>query len=355
MSIRSEVVAGKYLNKEVMINEVDSIKKSNQMSTARLNKGLTLQQMQLLSYAIYATQRNGRTEFIKADFEKKFNIAKYKTNDAKVDARRLMNIQFEVDNPETGDFKIWNIFSSIAYEAGTFEFKWHEDIVPHILDLKDRYVLTDLSVTANFKSSFSWILYDYLRGHYGHWFLNITKDALMELFGVSDKKSYQTNTGLFRKYVLDVAVAEINKFTELEVRYEYIKKGRSIVGFKIIWGTGKKVQTATQQQIDMLSTLADEVSEMYFDIVKIEDQARRERATEVLKFFYHMQENYLVPEVGITAQKSSELISQANHGFRILNELLERENMTPYERIYERDKQQANEQDGQTNIDDYLK
>lgn len=348
-------MAGKFVNKELVINEVDSIKKSNQMSTARLNKGLTLQQMQLLSYAIYATQRDGNTEFIKADFERKFNIAKYKTSEAKADAKRLMNIQFEVDNPETGDFKIWNIFSSIGYERGTFTFQWHKDIVPHILDLKDRYVLTDLSVTAHFKSGFSWILYDYLRGHYGHWFLNITKDALMELFGVVDKKSYKTNTSKFKQAVLNVAINELNKFTELDVRYEDIKKGRSIVGFKLIWGTGKKIQSATQQQIDMLSSLADEVSEMYFDIIKIEDQARRERATEVLKFFYHMQENYLVPEVGITAQKSSELISQANHGFRILNELLERENMTPYEKIYERNKQRADEQKGQTNFDDYLK
>lgn len=75
--------------------------------------------------------------------------------------------------------------------------------------------------------------------------------------------------------------------------------------------------------------------------------------------FYHQYGiSSIVPTrsiVGITAQKSSELISQANHGFRILNELLERENMTPYERIYERDKQQGSEQDGQTNIEDYLK
>lgn len=354
-------MAGKYLGKEVMISSIDSIKKSNQMSTARLNKGLTLQQMQLLAYAIYATQRDGETEFIKADFERKFGLKQYRPNDAKVDARRLMNIQFEVDNPETGDFKIWNIFSSIGYEQGTFTFQWHEDIVPHILDLKDRYVLTDLSVTAHFKSSFSWILYDYLRGHYGHWFLNITKDALMDLFGVADKKSYQANTSLFRKYVLDVAVNEINEFTELDVRYEPIKKSRSIVGFKIIWGTGKKVEKATRQQVDMLSTLAEEVSQMYFDLIKIEDQTRRERATEVLKFFHHMEQNYLVPEVGITAQKSSDLISQANQGFRILNELLEIENMTPHERIYERDQKRAEkennflEQDGQSSIDDFLK
>ena len=88
----------------------------------------------------------------------------------------------------------------------------------------------------------------------------------------------------------------------------------------------------------MLSTLAEEVSQMYFDIIKIEDKTRRARATEVLKFFHHMQENYLVPEVGLTAQKSNKLISQANQGFQILSTLLERENMTPRERYLEKKK-----------------
>ena len=31
---------------------------------------LTLNQMQLLAYAIYSTQKDGKTEFIKANFEK---------------------------------------------------------------------------------------------------------------------------------------------------------------------------------------------------------------------------------------------------------------------------------------------
>src|SRR5699024_11583477 len=62
-----------------------------------------------------------------------------------------------------------------------------------ILDLKNKYVLTDLTVTANFKSGFSWTLYDYLRGLYGAWYISLSKEALMKLFGVEEKKSYQNN------------------------------------------------------------------------------------------------------------------------------------------------------------------
>jgi len=46
-------MAGRLNKKEVLISNADSIKKSNELSTSKLNQGLTLNQMQLLSYAIY--------------------------------------------------------------------------------------------------------------------------------------------------------------------------------------------------------------------------------------------------------------------------------------------------------------
>ena len=57
------------------------MKKSNELSLARLSHGLTLNQMQLLAYAVFATQKNGKIEFHKADFEKKRN----KSNFASID------------------------------------------------------------------------------------------------------------------------------------------------------------------------------------------------------------------------------------------------------------------------------
>ena len=65
---------GRRNEKKQIINYENSIKKSNELSMAKLSQGLTLNQMQLLAYAIYSTQQNGKTEFHKADFEKKFDI-----------------------------------------------------------------------------------------------------------------------------------------------------------------------------------------------------------------------------------------------------------------------------------------
>ena len=68
--------------KNIVVNLDTSIKKSNEISLAKLNEGLTLNQMQVLAYAIFSTQKNGSTTFNKADFEKQFNIVKYATKDA---------------------------------------------------------------------------------------------------------------------------------------------------------------------------------------------------------------------------------------------------------------------------------
>lgn len=318
-------MAGRKNNKEVLISNVNTIKKSNELSTAKLNRGLTLNQMQLLAYAIYATQQDGSTMFIKANFEKKFGLDEYRTEHAKEDAQRLVDIKFSIEDLENDYFEYWNIFQSIKYREGTFIFKWNDEIVPHILDLKDRYVLTDLKITANFNSGFSWTLYDYLRGLYGAWYISISKEAVMKLFGVEEKKSYQSNTGLFKSRVLNVAIEEINEFTELDVKYEDIKKGRSIVGFKIIWSTGQKVQKASQKQIDILNSIADVTFADAFRYAGIKDEVNRERAMQIIRDLQFIQYNYLQPELGLTATKASELIKETRYKLEDLNYLLEME------------------------------
>lgn len=320
-------MAGRKNTKEVMISNANSIKKSNELSTAKMNEGLTLNQMQLLSYAIYATQQDGSTTFIKADFEKKFGIEKYQTKHAREDAQRILSIQVGFEDLENERFKYINVFHEMEYEKGTFTFVWAPKIIPHILDLKERYVLTDLTVTANFKSGFSWTLYDYLRGLYGCWYVSLTKEDLMKLFSVEKKKSYQTNTGLLKTYVLDIAVAEINAFTELDVKYEEIKKGRSIVGFKLIWSTGKGVHKATQKQIDFLRSMADVVFQDTLMYAEITNQANREQAMQIVRDFQYMKHQYLKQEVGLLAEKAHDLAQKAKQDLDRLNYLLEDEGM----------------------------
>lgn len=65
-------------------------------------------------------------------------------------------------------------------------------MIPHILELKEKYIITDLTITSQFKSGFSWTLYEYLKAHYGYWHKPISKEALMRLFGVENKRLTKT-------------------------------------------------------------------------------------------------------------------------------------------------------------------
>lgn len=313
---------GRQNKKKQLISYENAIKKSNDFSMAKLSQKLTLNQMQLLAYAIYATQRDGKTEFIKADFEKKFNLGEYRREEAKNDSRKLFDLEFSLDDLETGEYDFLHVFQRINFKNGLFTFQWSEDMIPHIQDLQELYIVNGFMTISNFKSSFSWILYDYLKGHYGHWHKPVSKDALMHLFNVHDKKTYQSHTGLFKKTVLDVAINEINKYTELEVWYKEEKEGRAIVGFDLHWSAGEKIETATKKQIKELKSIIETVFDDMYEYVNINDVNDRQRAIKLTREVEEMRALIAEP-ICITKEKADESIKKATRNFRELNRLFE--------------------------------
>lgn len=311
--------------KKKLVDSSNTIQKSNELSMAKLSHGLTLNQMQLLAYAILCTQKDGTTEFRKHEFEKMFNIDTYRTETAKADSSKVLSIQFAFEDVENDTFEYWNVFRKMKYDKGLFTFVWDQDIIRHILDLKDRYVLTDLTITSQFKSSFTWTLYDYLRGSYGCWYKSFTKEGLMKLFSVENFKSYQGNTGLFKKRVLDVAVKEINAYTELDVKYEEIKEGRSITGFKVMWSTGTTVRKASAKQVEILRTLIDTLFEDAMIYLKIKSETNRERAYELVREAMSIKYDYLEDETGLTADLCKHLTDTVEDSLDEINFILEAE------------------------------
>lgn len=307
-------------NKIQTISYENSIKKSNELSMAKLNQGLSLNQMQLLAYAIFSTQQDGKTEFIKADFEKKFGIQKFQTSHAKEDALRILDLKFSIEDLENDSFDFWNVFQSIKYDNGSFRFRWTEDMLPHILELKSKYVITDLTVTSQFKSEFSWVLYDYLKAHYGYWKKAISKSALLHLFDVYDVISYQKNTSLFKKKVLDVAINEINQYTEIETWYTEIKTGNKITDFTLHWSLGEQVLGATDKQLSLLREIHDEVEHNILDYLSLKDFNKLQSAREQIIIIKDIN---LKVRKGLSSKQASNYIKQAKEHYLTLEKLLE--------------------------------
>lgn len=309
--------------KTQLISHENSIKKSNELSMAKLNQGLSLNQMQLLAFSIFSTQQNGVTEFHKADFEKKFKLTKYNTEDAIKDSDRVTSVKFSTVDLENEDFKFWNVFMGMSYKKGHFKFEWNPRMIPHILNLKEKYITTDLSIASKFKSSFSWTLYDFIKAHHGYWHKLVTKNDLMQLFGVENIKTYVDNTAQFKRAVLDVAITEINKHTELDIRYNVEKEGRAISGFDLIWSNGQKLTSATKKQIKEIQSILDIVFEDMFQYININDENDRQRAINLIREIENMRE-FTGEPICITKEKADELIKKAVWNFRELNRLLEK-------------------------------
>ena len=309
--------------KRQIISYENAIKKSNELSMAKLNQGLSLNQMQLLAFSIFSTQQNGVTEFHKADFEKKFKLTKYNTEDAIKDSDKVTSVKFSTADLENEEFKFWNVFMGMSYKKGHFKFEWNPRMIPHILNLKDKYITTDLTIASKFKSSFSWTLYDFVKAHHGYWHKVISKEDLMKLFGVQDTKTYLENTGRFKKSVLDVAITEINKHTELEIRYNVEKEGRTISSFDLIWSNGQKLTSATKKQIKEIQSIVEVVFEDMFQYVNVDDKEDRQRAINLIREIEGMQE-FIGEPVSITKEKADELIRKCIWNFQELNRLLEK-------------------------------
>src|SRR5699024_12386124 len=122
-----------------------------------------------------------------------------------------------------------------------------------------------------------------------------------------ERKTYQRSISDFKREVLDVAIEEINQYTELDVWYKEQKKGRSIVGFEIYWSTGKMINQATQKQINIIQSEITGIKDNLFTYVHIDNQKKRQQAYEIVKKIEH-QEIHILESANITADKADEMI-----------------------------------------------
>ena len=309
-------------NKSIISSQEDTIQKSNELALAKLNKGLTLNQMQLLAFAIFSTQKNGKTEFRKHEFEKKFELVDYKTERAKEDSEKLYDLKTSIVVLENEHFEFNHVFDNMVYKNGLFVFQWKSYIIPHILELKEKYISVDLTITSKFRSGYSWTLYEVLKAHYGYWYKTYAKEELFKLFGVEGVKTYEGNTAEFRRNVLDKAISEVNKYTEYDVRYECKKKGRSIVAFDIIWTVGGTLQKATGKQTSDIQRIIDAVFEDTFKYVNLKNDMHRERAITINRELEGMKA-IVSDNGGITKEYATELYKKAEASLKELEYMLD--------------------------------
>ena len=163
-----------------------------------------------------------------------------------------------LEDGETESAVSW--FSTVRsnQKSGKVTIKFHEDMMPFLIQLaqgQNFYTRFQLQYVLPMSSQYSPRLYEILKSYqYNNrqWFFDI--DELKHLL---DCESY-TNFNDFKRRVLDPAVEEINKYTDIAIFYTATKNGRKVV--KINFFMDKKteseilqVQRNNQEELDQMS------------------------------------------------------------------------------------------------------
>lgn len=118
-------------------------------------------------------------------------------------------------------------------DGATVLFKFADDTVPMLVELERRFTSYEIEQVSNLSSRYAMRLYEFLIQRLdkktGKGWLAISLDDLRFRFGLLPAE-YKTMSN-FKKFVLDLAVNQINKYTDITTNYTQKKRGRVIVGF----------------------------------------------------------------------------------------------------------------------------
>jgi plasmid replication initiation protein len=140
---------------------------------------------------------------------------------------------------------------------GVIELEISEKIRPYLIDLKRNFTSFRLQAAFSLSSKYAKRVYQIA----SQWkdkaeSRTFSLHDLKVMLSLKDPKGLEpeqyTKVSMFQKYVLDVAVSQINQHTDLHIGYELIKKGRSFesIRFLIKQQEPQQLPLAFEQPLD---------------------------------------------------------------------------------------------------------
>lgn len=159
-------------------------------------------------------------------------------------------VTYHDKNPKNGNDRSFHCrwVDKIGYEkaTGMVFLRFTSDVVPLITRLESNFTSYEIEQVANLDSGYAIRLYELLV----QW-RTAGKTPVFELqdfrhkLGVEDSQ-YKTMSN-FKRYVLNFAIDQINEYTDITVKYEQHKRGRTISGFHFVF----KPKKTREKTIDL--------------------------------------------------------------------------------------------------------
>ncbi|KOY84533.1 hypothetical protein AD998_20275 [bacterium 336/3] len=213
------------------INDKQEIRQSNVLTEARFEMSAT--ELDILFYLLSILKKDSETKKYQIPILELQNITQkeYQYTQLREATEKMGSRMYEY-NLDNGDYlQIW-LFSSCLYKKGLgiIEIELSEKIKPFLFDLRERFTSFRLYAALNMSSKYAKRIYTMLSQWKDKGVWKISIEEMKIRLKILDPKGKEPE--LYKQIVelkhrvLDPAISQINKYTELNVSYKLLKRGR---------------------------------------------------------------------------------------------------------------------------------
>lgn len=140
----------------------------------------------------------------------------------------LDNKSFWVETDEKVFKFRWFSEVEIIKGSGRVNIVLNSNIKQYLIDLSREFTQYELYNILALKGKYSIRLYEYFKSYAFRHDIEVELDKMRDILCADKYKEYKD----FKKRVIEPAIKEINEYTDLEVKYEKIMRGKWVVGLK---------------------------------------------------------------------------------------------------------------------------
>lgn len=141
-------------------------------------------------------------------------------------AKALMSKVLEIKINEN-KWSLYHWFDNFKYDNGIIKCSFHKDLKPYLLKLQERFIISNLKHLLPMNSSYSKRIYMLLKEYAKFGSRKFDLRELQEL--LKTPKSYNINYSKFKQAVINQAIIDINKFSDLKIKVKEIKLSRKVI------------------------------------------------------------------------------------------------------------------------------
>jgi plasmid replication initiation protein len=186
---------------------------------------------------------------------------------------RNVRFYFKVSNSKNeAEINVRWLTQAIYYKGeGRIEIWWNPRIIDHITGLRAKFTTYKLMLAQNFKSIYSWRLFELLMTFFSTKVANYPIEEFWYAMEVTEKQ--KANFGYIRRRIIEPAIKEITEKSHFKIAYTTTKRGKRITSINFKYSIDKEKLNIGEEELQQMEKDIENEgkaeykneSEQYFD------------------------------------------------------------------------------------------